>query len=143
MTGSMHSPGSIIGGKYRLVQQIGEGGMATVWRAVHVTLNREVAVKFIEIRGPNADKHAARFLDEARIAAAVRHRNVVDIIDFGATPEGIPYMVMEFLEGQALADRLGHSPPLSVGDVISIISLGLSGLGAVHDKGIIHRDLKP
>lgn len=139
----MHSAGSTIGGKYALVQQIGEGGMATVWRAVHTMLDREVAVKFIEMRGPSADKLAARFLDEARIAAAVRHRNVVDIIDFGTTPEGQPYMVMELLQGESLADRFARTPQIPLPDAIAIVSLALSGLGAVHDKGIVHRDLKP
>jgi len=135
--------GDIVGGRYRLESPIGRGGMATVWRAVHLDLNRPVAVKFLTIHGGHPEQVKDRFLREARIAAAVRHRNVVDITDFGTTPDGRPFMVMELLEGKSLAERMNEQPLFGVPDVIRIGARVLSGLGAVHDAGIVHRDLKP
>ena len=139
----MFEPGSVVGGKYRLDHQIGQGGMATIWRAVHMDLGRPVAVKFLTIKGKERDRVRDQFLAEARLAASVRHRNVVDIIDFGTAEGDVPYMVMELLEGRILADRLTDGPPLHVGEFIRLIADSLTGLQAVHDAGIVHRDLKP
>ncbi|MEC7519625.1 MAG: serine/threonine-protein kinase [Myxococcota bacterium] len=135
--------GDVIAGRYRLERPIGTGGMATIWEATHLTLNRALAVKFIDIVGPNSSKVRGRFLREARVAAAIRHRNVVDIVDFGTSEDGRPFMAMELLVGQTLAERLEVGPVLSVGESVRIIAKVLSGLGAVHDAGIVHRDLKP
>jgi hypothetical protein len=118
-------------GKYRLEETIGEGGMATVWRARHVELGRLVAVKFLHLAGPR-EKVRDRFLREARVAAAVDHRNVVDIIDFGTDERGDPYMVMEYLNGETLQERLASDNPISFDDVIRIFARTLSGLAAVH-----------
>ncbi len=134
--------GTVLGEKYRLESPVGEGGMATVWLARHLTLDRPVAVKFVHIAGDPGDVRE-RFLREARVAAAVRHRHVVDILDFGATDEGRSYMVMEYLEGETLRERLDRAPPLPVGDAVRIVARSLSGLAAVHDAGIVHRDIKP
>jgi serine/threonine-protein kinase len=117
--------------------------MATIWEGTHLTLNRPIAIKFIDLVGPNSAKVRDRFLREARVAAAVQHRNVVDIVDFGTTEEGRPFMVMELLVGRTLADRLTDPSPISVGEAVRIIARTLSGLAAVHDAGIVHRDLKP
>jgi len=137
------SPGIIVGDKYRLEEPIGEGGMATVWRAVHTTLDRAVAVKFLEAVGTHAQSLAERFLREAKLAAGIRHRHVVDIIDFGVTDEGQPFMVMEFLEGQSLAERYTEGPPVTDWELLEIVAMILGGLAAVHDAGILHRDVKP
>jgi serine/threonine-protein kinase len=137
------SPGSIIGGKYRLDEQIGRGGMATVWRATHVALGRPVAVKFLSLGGPDRVQLEARFLREARLAAAVRHRHLCDILDFGTTDAGVPFMVMELLQGESLADRLGEGRALRVAETVQVISHALAGLAAVHEAGIVHRDVKP
>lgn len=139
----MPSPGIIVGDKYRLEEPIGEGGMATVWRAVHTTLDRAVAVKFLEAVGTHAQSLAERFLREAKLAAGIRHRHVVDIIDFGVTDEGQPFMVMEFLVGQSLADRYTDGPPVTDWELLEIVAMILGGLASVHDAGILHRDLKP
>jgi len=139
----MIEAGSIIGGKYELVSQIGEGGMGVVWRARHHNLGHDIAVKFLTHLSSHSEQVVARFLDEARTAASVRHRNVVHILDFGIDPDGRPFMVMEFLEGESLADRLERNPPLSLAETTQTIGLTLSGLAAVHDRGIVHRDLKP
>lgn len=137
-------PGSVIAGKYRLEHPIGSGGMATVWKAVHTTLNRAVAVKFLHLHGKDPEQAKARFFREAKVAAAIRHRAVVDIIDFGTADDGEPYMVMEFIEGQTLGARFAdETNPLSVPELVSICARLLSGLSAVHEAGIVHRDLKP
>lgn len=119
------------------------GGMGSVWRATQIALHRSVAIKFLYARGPRPDIQAERFKKEARIAASVVHRNVVDTLDFGDLDEGEHYMVMSLLEGVTLGNRLEQNPPLSINELVRIISFSLRGLGAVHDAGIIHRDLKP
>jgi serine/threonine-protein kinase len=134
-------PGEVLGGKYRLEETIARGGMARVWRATHVTLNRPVAVKFIESWGDD-DERIERFLKEAKVAASIRHRYVVDILDFGTSRDGEPYMVMELLEGEPLDQRLMRGP-LEIDEFIDISTQLLSGLDAVHRGGIVHRDLKP
>ncbi len=136
------SAGHVIAERYRLEVPIGTGGSATIWRATHLTLGHPVAVKFIDVIGPRQGELRERFLREARVAAAIRHRNVVDIVDFG-TEDGPPYMVMELLEGQTLAARIEAGPPFTVGDAVRTMSPILAGLAAVHDAGIVHRDLKP
>ncbi len=117
--------------------------MATIWRAVHTTLDRPVAVKFLQAIGSHAQQMAARFVQEAKLCAGLRHRNVVDVLDFGVTADEQPFMVMELLEGQSLADRYETGPPLTDWDILEICAMTLSGLAAVHDAGIIHRDVKP
>lgn len=117
--------------------------MATVWRATHLTLGQPIALKFIEVAGMDVSGMRDRFLREARVAAAIRHRNVVDILDFGTADEGQPFMAMELLEGESLAARMTRDPPMTVAETVRVIARVLSGLGAVHDAGIQHRDLKP
>jgi serine/threonine protein kinase len=136
--------GEIIADRYRLDALIGKGGMSSVWAGVHLALDRPVAVKFLLVRGDDdSEALTAQFLREARIAAAVRHRNVVDVLDFGTTEQGTPFMVMEMLDGETLGARLVRSPPLAVNELMHIVNLTLRGLTAAHDAGIVHRDLKP
>lgn len=135
--------GSVIGGKYRLRRPVGEGAMASVWSAVHETLGRPVAVKFIHARATQSEVLVARFMREARIAAAVQHRFVVDIFDFGKTQQGEPFMVMELLNGETLADRITRGPPIPAKQFVRMMEQCLTGLEAVHAAGIVHRDLKP
>ncbi len=138
-------PGLVLDGKYRLEERIADGGCASIWSATHVTLDRPVAVKFIETQmtGRKEDR-VDRFLREAKVAASIRHKNVVDILDFGVGQEGIsePYMIMELLDGKAL-DVLLSQTALSTYDTVGIIRQVLSGLDAVHAAGIVHRDMKP
>ncbi|HEX2676992.1 MAG TPA: serine/threonine-protein kinase, partial [Polyangiales bacterium] len=134
----------VIAGRYRLESLVGEGGMASVWRAKDLTLARPVAVKLLYARDErDHDVLIARFLREARIAASVQHRNVIHIVDFGTTDEGQPFMVMELLEGESLGDRLHRERKLPLAEAVHIASMTLRGLSAVHEAGIIHRDLKP
>jgi serine/threonine protein kinase len=135
---------TVICERYRLESMIGEGGMASVWRARDLTLARSVAVKLLFARD-DRDRSAltARFLREARIAASVQHRNVIQIVDFGTTEDELPFMVMELLEGEPLSGRMHRERRIPVADVVQIANLTLRGLAAVHAIGIIHRDLKP
>jgi serine/threonine protein kinase len=139
----MHAEGTVVGGRYRLERQVGEGGMATVWKAEHMALHSPVAVKFLHTGGRQSKELTERFLREARTAASVRHRNVIEITDFGLTDDGMPFMVLEYLHGQSLAQLMEYNPALDPPEAVRIISLTLRGLAAVHDAGIVHRDLKP
>lgn len=143
MTATAHgvypAEGRLIGGRYRLEQLIGEGGSGTVWRARHLTLDQPVAIKFLHRYDDPEQKE--RFLREAKVAAAIHHRNVVRINDFGVDHD-FPFMVMEFLEGYSLADRMNMGV-ISLSEGLGIIAQALSGLAAVHDAGMAHRDIKP
>ena len=114
--------GLVIAERYRLDHEIGTGGMATVWAATHLTLNQPIALKFIEVAGPQRDAIHERFLREARIAAAVRHRNVVEVIDFGTSAEGLPFMAMELLEGRTLADQMDAGDAIPIHEVVRIMA---------------------
>ncbi len=139
----MPHAGQVIGGKYLLREEIGEGTRGTVWKSVHNSLGRPFAVKFLKREGPNTDVAELRFMREAQLAAAIQHRFVVDIVDFGAAEDGTPYMVMEFLQGESLATRLARGPDLTVRELVRLVGQSLVGLEAVHQAGIIHRDVKP
>jgi eukaryotic-like serine/threonine-protein kinase len=118
--------------------------MASVWRAADETLQRDVAIKLLYFRAHRDPQQAVeQFLREARIAASIQHRNVVQTVDFGTTDDGIPYMVMELLQGESLASRMEREPRLGMREFVRLASLTLRGLAAVHDAGIVHRDLKP
>src|SRR5262245_35095798 len=109
----MARSGDVIGGKYRLVHPLGIGGMGAVWRAEHLALQQQVAIKLLDARGPAADRAVRRFQREAQIAASIRHRNIVYISDFGAEG-GAPYLVMELLSGVPLSERMVVGEPLGV-----------------------------
>jgi serine/threonine-protein kinase len=135
--------GMVIGGKYRLSRLVGKGAMGTVWSARHEQLGRQVAVKLIHSSRQLSPSAAERFFQEARIAAAIQHRYVIDLFDFGETDQGLPYMVMELLQGESLAVRASSPSPLSVRTFLELMEMVLAGLSAAHETGVIHRDLKP
>jgi serine/threonine-protein kinase len=135
--------GTVVGGKYRLSRTLGEGSMGSVWAAVHEVLGREVAIKFQRQSFEDAHTAAQRFAAEAKAAALVKHRFVVDVFDFGVTEDGDSYMVQELLQGRPLSDLLTEGPAWTVRDAVRFVMDCLSGLSAVHARGIIHRDLKP
>jgi serine/threonine-protein kinase len=139
----MPKEGDIIAGKYLLEKSLGEGGMGEVFQAVHQDIGKRVALKFLQARHCAMPATVTRFQREARIAAAAGHRGIVDIFDVGATDDGLPFMVMELLEGQSLHDLLFAGRQLDIETAAFIGCQVLSALAAAHGAGIVHRDLKP
>lgn len=134
--------GDRIDGRYRLERLLGEGGMAAVYLARDERLERPVALKLLWGAPRVSVAMAESFLREARIAASIRHPNVVQVLDFGKYADA-PYMVMEALDGEAMADRYSRAYRFQIAEVVSIALGCLEGLAAVHATGIVHRDLKP
>jgi serine/threonine-protein kinase len=135
-------PGRLIAGRYRLVSQLGEGGMGAVWRADHLTLNSPVAIKLIDPTISGTQGAIERFEREAQASASLRSPHVVQIFDYGID-EGVPYIAMEMLEGESLADRLARSPVLPYAQTAKFVAHVGRALSKAHEAGIIHRDLKP
>ncbi|HEX5061257.1 MAG TPA: protein kinase [Kofleriaceae bacterium] len=128
-------------GSYRIVSEIGSGGMGVVYLAEHTLIGRKVAVKLLRADMPS--EYVERFFTEAKAAAQLHHPGLVDVFDFGHHKDGRAYIVMEFLEGESLAERLAREPRLPV-PLACIITRGVAiALHVAHEKGIIHRDLKP
>ena len=128
---------------YEIRAQIGQGGMGTVYVAEHPFMRRKAAIKILR-RAYQADQAmVALFMNEARAANAIRHPNIVDIIDVGRLEDGQPYLMMEFLEGETLADRLGRVHRLPPPDALDFVQQAADALAVAHDCGIVHRDLKP
>ncbi|MEV3930375.1 MULTISPECIES: serine/threonine-protein kinase [unclassified Streptomyces] len=139
----------LIQSRYRLLDLIGRGGMGEVWRARDESLGRQVAVKCLKPMGPQHDENFTRILRErfrreARVAAALQHRGVTVVHDFGEW-DGVLYLVMELLEGRNLSQLLedNEQHPLPVDDVVDIAEQVADALGYTHRQGIVHRDLKP
>jgi serine/threonine-protein kinase len=134
--------GRILAGRYRLVSQLGRGGMGAVWRAEHLDLGTPAAVKLIDEGFAQAPEALARFRREAQAAASLRSANVVQILDYGID-DGTPYIAMELLEGESLAERLERRYKLEPFDCATILYQVSKALSRAHEQGIIHRDLKP
>jgi eukaryotic-like serine/threonine-protein kinase len=133
-----------LGGRYRLREPLGAGGMSVVWRAEDEVLSREVAVKVMSAK-LSAGPALIRLHDEARAAAALRHPNVVEVYDYGeseADGETVPYVVMELVSGRSLTDLLSAGP-LSWPVAVLIAAQVAAALAAAHDRGVVHRDVKP
>ncbi|WP_106090066.1 serine/threonine-protein kinase [Enhygromyxa salina] len=135
--------GVVLGDRYRVEHQIGAGGMGLVYKAVHLLIGRDLAIKVLRRRYSQKPEVAKRFEQEARIASSVKHTNVVDILDYGTTPGGSPYCVMEFLAGRSLARELAQTGPIDPARAVGIACDMARGLAAAHRAGVIHRDLKP
>lgn len=134
--------GRLLGGRYRLGAPLGRGGMAVVWRAQDEMLGREVAVKTLDLTGPDSDNAGERFRREARATAALNHPHIVTVYDTGVE-DHTAYLVMELLPGPTLAEQVRDSGPLPVEEVRIIGEEVASALQAAHDAGIVHRDIKP
>ncbi len=134
--------GQVVAGKYRLAEQIGDGGMGEVWLAHHLTLDVDVALKFTRADLLDAGSRA-RLNREARLVARLAHPSVVRVLDSGTTEDGSPYMVMELLRGQSLGATLAERTRLSKTAAVRIMLPVASALSAAHAAGIVHRDLKP
>ena len=134
--------GTILGGRYRLVELLGQGGMATIFRAMDTQLGREVAVKLLRPEYLRDPDFSSRFRQEAQNAASLSHPNVVTVYDYGEDPSG-PYIVMEHVDGEDLATilrRNGALPPTQASRIAAAVARALA---ASHARGIVHRDVKP
>jgi TolB-like protein/Tfp pilus assembly protein PilF/predicted Ser/Thr protein kinase len=133
-------PGAVVAGKYRVVEEIGQGGMGIVYKAEDTKLKRFVALKFLPPHLANSPELRERFLIEAQAAAALSHPNICVIHEIGESGEH-PYIAMEYVEGETLRDKV-RKGPLNASEALAIVSQAAAGLGEAHGKGIIHRDVK-
>jgi serine/threonine-protein kinase len=134
-------PGGSIG-KYRLVRLIGRGGMGLVYEAVHPELRKRVAIKTLRPEIAAQPEPLGRFLKEGEAASRIKHPNVVNVLDVD-THEGAPFLVMEYLEGESLAERFARAPAGPIDEVIDLLLPAIAAVATAHDEGVIHRDLKP
>ncbi|HMJ79734.1 MAG TPA: protein kinase, partial [Candidatus Dormibacteraeota bacterium] len=135
--------GQVLGGRYRLVERLAEGGMATIWRARDEQLGRDVAVKVLRSEYGRDASFVARFRQEATAAAGLSHPDIVSVYDLGEEPDGSPYIVMELVDGQDLAHILHDRGALPVNPSARIALDVADALAAAHARGIVHRDIKP
>lgn len=135
--------GSVLDGAFRLVRVISHGGHGTVYEAVQMKLARRVAVKVMSGELLDNEEAQARFRREWHITSQLAHPHIVQLLDFGATSNGHPYLVTEFLEGEDLDQRLVKVTRMSLDQALAITRQVVLALGAVHARGIVHRDLKP
>jgi serine/threonine protein kinase len=136
--------GTVMGGKYRLTSEIGRGGMGSVWRAEHLTWEAPVAIKLMNRDIAEQPEARARFDREVRLAAGLRSPHVVQVLDHGVDETTrIPFIAMELLEGESLAQRLKRLGRLSPSETFGVVSQIVRALSRAHEASIVHRDLKP
>jgi serine/threonine protein kinase len=138
-----HMVGRVVEGKYRIGGLLGRGGMSAVYEAEHVRLGRAVAIKLLHPTLADDAEAIARLRQEAEVVSAIGHPNICQVLDLGMTPDGSPFLVMERLVGESLAERLERAGMLTFEELAPIMRQILAALAAAHDKGILHRDLKP
>lgn len=139
-----YQPGDLIHDKYLLVRRLGQGGMGTVWVAQNTVLQVSVAVKLIALGDQeDANENAERLLREARAAARLDHAAIVRVFDFGRTNHGDPFIVMELLHGESLADILARDSRMTGVQAVRAMLPIADALASAHDKGVVHRDVKP
>jgi hypothetical protein len=135
--------GQTLGGKYEIVRLLGEGGMAFVYEASHQRLQQRVAIKVLTPEFAGDPELVSRFEREARAVARLRTKHVARVMDVDTTPEGIPYIVMEFLEGRDLDGELQARTRIPLGEAVDYLLQACAGMLEAHGMGIVHRDLKP
>ncbi|MGF1511053.1 MAG: serine/threonine-protein kinase [Myxococcota bacterium] len=130
-------------GQYILHERIGSGGMGEVYRAEHALLRRPSALKLLKTKNALAPHAQARFEDEVRLTSRLSHPNTIAIYDYGRTPDGIFYYVMELLDGVTLDALVEHTGPVTPARAVHILTQVCASLGEAHDEGLLHRDVKP
>ena len=140
---ALPTPGQVIGGKYEIVRVMGEGGMGVVFEATHLKLRQRVAVKMLLPDMLSHDIIVTRFEREARASGQLRNRHTVRVMDVDVTADGLPYMVMEYLEGHDLQTELDLRERLPLAEAAQYVLQACSAMIEAHQLGIVHRDLKP
>ena len=141
--GAMPAIGTVLRGTYRIVRPIAGGGCGEVFAAAHTRLGCEVAIKFLHPNLAGPAQALARFWREAETASTIRHPHIVQILDFNVSERGVPFLVMELLEGRPLSKDMVSGTPFEPGDAVHIIDQIAQGMQAAHSHGIVHLDLKP
>lgn len=135
--------GTVLDGRYRVESVLGQGGMGTVYKAVQTSMGRPVAIKTLNPSLAAAPQFFERFKREAEVASRLRHPNIITVFEFGRSPEGIYYIVMEYLEGESLRQRVKRHGPLSLRAAVAVLEQIALGLAHAHKHQVVHRDLKP
>src|SRR3954469_19510881 len=135
--------GQLLDNKYRIVKMIGEGGMGAVFEGENVRINRRVAIKVLHAAFANNSDVMQRFEREAQAAGRIGNDHILEVLDLGILPDGDRYIIMEFLDGEPLSNRIQARGRLLPHELSPLIRQTLVGLGAAHAVGIVHRDLKP
>ncbi len=135
--------GATLSGRYTVTRKIGQGGMGAVYEAKHTAIGGRFAVKVLLDKYAKRDAIVARLKQEAQLATSLDHEHIIRVTDFGSTDDGRTFVVMEFLEGESLAELLARDSKLPEQRILRIASQAASALAAAHAKGIVHRDIKP
>ena len=145
MSGRSNEPlvGQLIAGRYRLTRKMGEGGMGEVYEATQEALGHTVAVKILREKYADRPEVARRLLNEAQLASSIEHENIVRILDSGSTADGRPFVVMEHLRGESLAERIRKDGAQEQPFVVRMGLQAARALAAAHARSIVHRDVKP
>jgi tRNA A-37 threonylcarbamoyl transferase component Bud32 len=135
--------GVTLSGRYLVTRKVGQGGMGAVYEATHTLIGKRVAVKVLLEKYARREAIVQRLEQEARLASSCQNEHIIDITDFGTTDDGRTFVVMEYLEGESLAEKLARDTQLPEQRILRIVSQAASALAAAHAKGIVHRDIKP
>jgi serine/threonine-protein kinase len=135
--------GVTLSGRYLVTRKVGQGGMGAVYEATHTLIGKRVAVKVLLEKYARREAIVQRLEQEARLASSCQNEHIIDITDFGTTEDGRTFVVMEYLEGESLAECLARETRLAEQRILRIVSQAASALAAAHAKGIVHRDIKP
>jgi eukaryotic-like serine/threonine-protein kinase len=141
--GSELTSGSVFVGRYKILHLIGEGGMGSVYKALDLTLNRQVALKLLHRELVPNERALLRFQQEARATSRIKHAGVVAVYDFGLNEDRRPYLIMDYVQGISLAGLIASPEKLDLERCASIFSKVADALAHTHSKGVVHRDLKP
>ncbi|MCC6979988.1 MAG: serine/threonine protein kinase [Candidatus Melainabacteria bacterium] len=134
---------TVLAERWEVMEFLGEGGMSSVYKMRHLAMGRFAAAKILHPHLSFDDRHLQRFQREAQAASAISHNNVINIYDCGLTPDGRPFILMEYLPGKSLADELKEKGKLPLERALEIFLAICDGMGHAHEKGVVHRDLKP
>jgi len=143
MRRTLPEPGEVLGGKYQIVRRLGEGGMGVVYEAIHARIEQRVAIKMLLPDVLELPDVVPRFEREARAAGKLRSENTVRVLDVDMSDGGIPYMVMELLDGTDLGKLLDEQKQLPIADAVDYVLQACNAMAEAHAAGIVHRDLKP